>query len=305
MQLKDYRRAVAARLLQALSKKINDYQYNSALLDADILLEYVTHEKRSFILAHGEKILSDDEIAAIEKVIEIREAGKPIAYITHQKEFFAFDFFVDERVLIPKSDTEPLVEQAALFCGNAVVKSSTKFNILDACCGSGCIGIALVKTIADMKLQTAPRIRLTLLDISPDALEVSRINASAILQREIAGGFVTVDFLKADLADGFDGKFDCIVSNPPYVPTKIAVALLEDGRSEPMLALDGGDDGLQLFPKLATGIKNALAENGAFFVECGEYNIDAAYDIFFEAGLHELKIHKDLNNQKRIISGKN
>ena len=81
--------------------------------------------------------------------------------------------------------------------------------------------------------------------------------------------------------------------------------LLEDGRSEPMLALDGGDDGLQLFPKLAAGIKNALAENGAFFVECGEYNIDAAYDIFFEAGLHELKIHKDLNNQKRIISGKN
>lgn len=304
MQLKQYRKETAAKLMHALSDKLDDYHYHSALLDTDILLEYVIHKNRSWILAHGEIFLSSDEKAELDKLVNLRLTGKPIAYITRKKEFFSFGFFVDERVLIPKSDTEILVEHALDFCAAAISQTRDTFTLLDVCCGSGCIGIALLKSLAQLRLQRMPKLELTLLDISAAALDVARINASALLRDETASNAVDVRFIRADLTDGFPEKFDCIVSNPPYVPTDTAAALLKDGRSEPLLALDGGHDGLALYPHLAAGIKNALTENGAFFVEAGEYNIEVACNIFEKSGLKELRIHPDLNNQKRIIAGR-
>lgn len=326
LAISDYRHSVAKRLVNARSRIQPDYRYNDALLDIDILLSEYLGRPRSFLLSHGDGLLDGTAIAVLEKQVAKRLAGKPIAYIIGRKEFYGLDFLVNKSTLIPKSDTELLVEHALPFCLNLCRKptSPAPLRLLDICCGTGCIGITVTKLLLRelgrhegtangkpaepaslvSQPQNRPVIRLTLLDVSSAAISVSRQNAERLLKTEIAARTAAVDFITADFQTALfpDKSYDCIVSNPPYVPTAAVTALLSDGRSEPRLALDGGSDGLALYAPLAELCSRILKPAGSFFIEAGEYNIRQAVSLFRQCGFTGIETYHDLSGQPRMFT---
>jgi release factor glutamine methyltransferase len=191
-----------------------------------------------------------------EKALERYENGEPAAYIIGHKFFYRDEFFVKEGVLIPRPDTEFVVEGAV-----KLLKSMDHAPIFaDLCCGSGCIGITVAKEVL--------RARGIMLDLSDVALEVSRRNVSALLDRDT----VTVhkcNVLEGELPSGYeDKKFDMIISNPPYIPTD-DIAKYPDLAPEPMMALDGGSDGMVFYRAIIEKYSKNLAKDGYFVFEIG------------------------------------
>ncbi len=312
----------------------NDYSENSAFLDADILISYVLKRNRAWILAHYDEDFSAHYEYFL-KLVEKRKNGLPIAYITGVKEFYGREFFVSPSVLIPKPDTEILVEEAfhelkvkifSILAFNEIDKlslapnSDDNFNfgkeeisILDICTGSGCIGISLLAELNSVLKETdelktlLPKINLVLADISEPALEICKKNAENLLSKE---SLEQVSIRKIDLVrDSFTistntdkiSRYDIITANPPYVPSSLTNSLLEDGRSEPRLALDGGADGLILIKPLAEKIRQSLKADGIAFVEVGEYNAQKAVEIFKDEGFSSVQIKKDLSGKARML----
>ncbi len=270
----------------------NDYSENSAFLDADILISHLLKKNRAWILSHYDAEFSayyEEFLTLVEK----RVSGLPIAYITGKKDFYGREFFVSPAVLIPKPDTEILVEEALQSLKEKAGENSEETSILDICTGSGCIGLSLLAELNSVG------IKLVLGDISDSALEICKKNAEKLLPKE---SLERVSIRKMDLVnDDFGGNYDIITANPPYVPTKLSEQLLEDGRNEPMLALDGGEDGLELIPPLAKRIKDSLKLNGTAFVEVGEYHAQKAAEIFKNAGFSSVQIIKDLSEKQRLL----
>ncbi|UTC63128.1 peptide chain release factor N(5)-glutamine methyltransferase [Treponema sp. OMZ 787] len=297
----------------------NGYGRNAALFDADILIAHVLKKERSWILSHSDLDFLPYK-KDFEDLVKRRSAGLPIAYLIGKKDFFARSFYVNEDVLIPKPDTETLVELALNFAKERFEKNESLF-VLDICTGSGCIGISLAAELYESilnKPQRAQRVQsthevqnyfdenffLVLADISEGALEVCKKNMASLLPAALYKKALAV---KADLrlsfppVSGSKRSCDLITANPPYVPSKLTESLLEDGRSEPRLALDGGEDGLALIPPLAQNSYSFLNVNGKLFVEVGEYHASQAVEIFKSTGFSQIKIHKDLAGSDRVI----
>ena len=256
MTIREARRSAIGLLeSSALSKQVSP----TSALDVDCLLCAVLHTNRSSLLAHDEQNLSPSQSKAFCKAVEKRQTGLPVAYIVGHKEFFGFDFCVSPAVLIPKSDTELLVELAlgefekrAVALKESAHGGKAQLYIADVCTGSGCVILSTLKTLEQKHSELCKNIRLVChaSDISEKALRVARKNADRLLN---SSAIEKPRFFCADLL-GFsppagsvsENRYDIIVSNPPYVPSKTAAELLEDGRSEPLLALDGGKDGLDI-----------------------------------------------------------
>lgn len=266
----------------------------SPALDATVLLAHVLTCSSSYLMANPE-IQLKNATETFFKLIDRRLTGEPIAYITGVKEFWNLPFKVSPAVLIPKPDTELLIERALSIIPPHKEVSSSYF-VLDVCTGSGCIAISIKKERTFVEMRA--------LDISKDALVVAQQNADALV-----GGAIT--FFLADLREGLplpkgssQQGYQLIVSNPPYVPSDMARALLEDGRNEPLLALDGGSDGCELIRPLAKQVFCALEPGGTFLVETGEYNALQSAQYLKELGFIDILIHKDLANQDRLVEGK-
>ena len=275
----------------------------SSAFDARALLSFVTGIPFSQIPVHPGDEAEDDQAAEFEELIERRINGEPLQYITGEQDFMGLTFHVDERVLIPRLDTEILAEEAIKYINGELTEHEDSFRVLDLCSGSGAIGLSVaalagsdksVSLIGDESgaaMHTAAaKLNVVLADISADALDVSRQNAEAL------GVSDKVSFVKSDLFENVQGDFDLIVSNPPYVRSDVIPTLDEEVRGhEPMLA------GLDIYRRIADEAPDHLKSGGCLMMEIG---FDQAEDIrsLFKSsdGWSKVVIIKDLAGLDRV-----
>ncbi len=251
-------------------------------LDAQVVLANLLERSRSWMMAHPEMPLTGDQSVALEHLLRRLEGGEPLPYVLGRWEFFGLEFDVSKEVLIPRPETELLVERAI-----AWLQAHPDYTrVADIGTGCGCIGISLAVNV--------PGISVLATDISSKALELARWNA-------IKHGVESrVEFVQQDLLPNGE-EFHLIVSNPPYIPTATLHRLPIFGR-EPTLALDGGADGLDLVRRILMAAPNCLVPGGLFLMEIeaseGSAVISLAYDAFSEAQIH---LHKDLSGNERLL----
>ena len=251
-------------------------------LDAELLLAHTLKMERVMLYAHFDRPMEAQELADYKALIKRRSAKEPIAYIVGSRGFWNFDFKVDPRVLIPRPDTERLIEIVLERAKDLDVK-----NVLDIGTGSGAIAITLKSEFQN--------ISVTATDISNDALEVAKENATTL-------GFA-VDFLQSDLFSEITQTFDIIVSNPPYVSENDKKMLSEDVIAhEPHLALFA-DDGLSIYKRLIPEAYEKINSGGLLALEIGYDQGKAVHDLCVAAGFSDVEIVKDYGGNARVVSG--
>jgi release factor glutamine methyltransferase len=273
-------------------------------LDASLLLADALGTDTTKLLASGPDEVAEPALERYRASLASRTAGLPVAYILGYKEFWGRRFAVDRRVLVPRPDTETLVA-AALRMGDAIARETAARGpsprVLDLCTGSGCVAISIA---ADRPLWA-----VSASDISDDALAVARANADAVLGRGAGAGARPggpLELRRGDLMAAFDGalSFDMIVSNPPYVPAAEARSLLERGWSEPLMALDGGEDGLETMRRLAPEAARRLAPGGALLVEADGEQAQGVAELLRAAGFMDVDTLRDLGGRPRVTCGR-
>jgi release factor glutamine methyltransferase len=228
--------------------------------------------------------LVPDELAAIRDLIKRRQAGESVAYLVGKKEFWGLDFAVDARVLVPRPDTETLIEEA-----RERVQGLESLRIADVGTGSGAIALTLAKLF--------PQAAVLATDLSPAALEVARANAERL--------GLAVTFAEGDLAAPLaaEAPFSLIAANLPYIPSSEMATLPPEVKSEPALALDGGPDGLGLVRRLVADAPGLLAPGGALALEIGAGQAGATAELLRATGLADVRIRRDLGGVERVVSG--
>ncbi|WP_461809953.1 peptide chain release factor N(5)-glutamine methyltransferase [Faecalimonas sp.] len=260
---------------------LEENKIKNSAIDAWILLEHITKVNRALYYANPRKKLKEEEEIQYKHFIEQRIKRIPLQHLTKEQEFMGLSFEVNENVLIPRQDTEILVESVLEHLDGSE-------NILDVCTGSGCILISLLK---HLKGGTGIGI-----DISEKALEVAKRNA------EIHE--VDATFIQSDLFEHVEGVYDVIVSNPPYIKTKEIEDLEEEVKlHDPLLALDGKEDGLYFYRKIIKESKKYLRRNGMLYFEIGNTQGEEVKRLMEESGFVNVKIKKDLAGLDRVVYG--
>ena len=253
-------------------------------LKARLLLQYVLKKPRQYLIVYDNQKLTDKEEQEYLKYIELVAQGEPIEHITHQKEFMKLDFYVDENVLIPRQDTEVLVEEVIKIAKNIRAKK-----ILDLCTGSGAIAVSLAKYLEN--------IQITALDISRKALDVAIANAKNNHVQE------KITFVESNLfQDLAQEKYDIIVSNPPYIRSEEIEKLDEEVKREPKVALDGGKDGLEFYRKIIDQGYQYLKYGGYICLEIGYDQKEEVLQIIKDKKQYtETYCKKDLYDNDRVV----
>lgn len=248
-------------------------------LDAWYLLSYVSGLSRVNYLLRKKEIIPEQQELKFQQLLERRMEHEPLQYIIGEQEFMGINFVVDQNVLIPRQDTEILVE--------LVLAESKEKRILDVCTGSGCIAVSLAK-LGSPKSVTA-------LDISTGALEVARENA--------VRNQVEIEFIESNMFEKVTHTYDIIVSNPPYIRKDEINTLMPEVRQfEPMLALDGEEDGLKFYRILAREAKNYLSNEGRVMFEIGCDQAESVTKLLSENGYYNIEVTKDYANLDRVVS---
>lgn len=264
-----------------------------AALDARLLLEYVCRTDRNTLLAHGEKPVEEEDRLRYQELIKRRSGRIPLQQLTGVQNFMGLDFLVNEHVLIPRQDTEFLVEE--------VLKNlHDGMRVLDLCTGTGCILISLLRYTNDCQGLGV--------DVSSKALEVAEKNADRLLKDGLESAESErrgcLQFLESDLYERVEGFFDVIVSNPPYIPTDVIDTLMPEVRDhEPRLALDGSGDGLLFYRRIIEGSRAHLKRGGMLFFEIGYDQGAAVRELMEQAGFLEVQVTKDYAGLDRVVSG--
>lgn len=259
----------------------------SPRLDAELLLGHATGLTRIQLIVEAGKELEADALARFRDLVKRRRAREPIAYILGVREFYGHAFRVDSRVLVPRPDTEALVEEALVRTRHV----SLAMRALDLCTGSGCVAISLaLERPTSLVLAT---------DQSGGALAVARDNALRL-------GAYRVALARGDLYAAVPPgcRFDVVTANPPYIATGELAGLMPDVRDfEPRPALDGGEDGLALVRRVVAGAAAWLVRGGALAVEVGAGQAAAAVTLFERAGYEQVQIRRDYARIERVVSG--
>lgn len=251
-----------------------------------ILLQYLLSMSKTEIMLHENMELDETQKEEIFKRVEEIIEGKPIQYITHHQEFMGLDFYVDENVLIPQPDTEILVEETI----HMINRKNENIRILDLCTGSGAIAVSIENYALDRNI-----IKIYASDISAEALEIARKNA--ILNNEETN----IRFIKSNMFENINDKFDIILSNPPYIETQTIANLSKEVQNEPHIALDGGADGLDFYRIIAKEAKKHLNRNGWILLEIGYNQKESVSNLLQEEKYENITCIKDLNGNDRVI----
>jgi len=266
-----------------------DHGVASARLDAEVLLAFVLGVDRVGVYLRFDQPLGAREIGAYRELVRRRGGGTPAAYLTGTREFWSLPLAVTPDVLIPRPETELLVERV-LAGGTDAPDVPRVLRILDLGTGSGALAIALARAL--------PAARVVAVDVSPPAATLAIANAAR------AGVGERVQVVVGSWTAALDpaARFDVVVSNPPYVPTAAIAGLAREVRAEPVLALDGGADGLACYRALVPGAAAHLAPGGRLLVEVGEGQAEAVAAILVAAGLEGVAWHADLAGVARVVT---
>jgi len=260
--------------------------------DARVLLEKVCNTTRNDLLAHPDREVTAQQEKEYREYISVRSKRVPLQHILGEQEFMGLDFKVNEDVLIPRQDTEILVEEVLRELHDGM-------SILDVCTGSGCILISLVHYSNGC---TGVGV-----DISPKALQIARENADRLLgqkENELQEEGKKIVFLESDLFAGVEGTFDRIVSNPPYIKTSVIEGLMPEVKDhEPILALDGMEDGLFFYRKIIAESNQYLNGGGKLYFEIGYDQADEVKELMEKAGFTDVRVVKDYAGNDRVVCG--
>jgi len=255
--------------------------------EAELVLTHVLNCDRLSLYLNKDRELAKDKSELVSSILKRRLKGQPLQYILGSTEFMGLKFMVDKRALIPRPETEILVERAIKIAAKLSRQTARPLEILDIGTGSGCIAVSLVKNIKDCKVSAA--------DISPEALELARKNAE--LNR------AQIEFIQSDLFSSLSGRrFDLIVTNPPYIPTLELKSLAREISFEPVLALDGGQEGLDYFRRIISQSARYLNKGGLLLMEIGFGQSGKIENMLKKSGKFEIiETVKDYNNIERVI----
>lgn len=267
-------------------KVLTEAAIAEAALDARLLLEYVCKTDRNTLLAHGDREVTGEEQEQYLETIARRAAHVPLQHITGEQEFMGLTFVVNNKVLVPRQDTEVLVEEVMRNLHDGM-------RILDMCTGSGCILLSLLQYSNDC---TGVGV-----DLSTDALAVARGNYERIRQQKPE---MEASFLESDLFTKVEGRYDIIVSNPPYIRSDVIPNLMPEVRDyEPMMALDGTEDGLFFYREITKKAKDYLNRGGMLYYEIGCDQAEEVCAIMETEGFLEIEVVKDFAGLDRVVYG--
>jgi release factor glutamine methyltransferase len=271
-----------AEIIKEASQVLEHAGVPESRREAGSLLSFIISKDRTFLIAHADEQMDDDQVAQFRKAAERRAAGEPLQYITGVQDFFGREFRVTPDVLIPRPETELLVEAALEVDRNGIF-------ICDVGTGSGCIAMTLLCEL--------DKARVVAVDKSPAALEIARFNAQKLSVAERA------EFVVSDCFDAIDGReFDLIVSNPPYVSAEALAGLQREVREhEPLLALSPGPDGLSVIRRLVREAPRFLKQNGHLIMEIGFDQGEAVQQLIDTNVWQLLEIRPDLQCIPRIV----
>ncbi len=274
------------KLLDALNKAKEKLLENAiSEREARLLLAFVLKVRKEELIKFDE--ITDEQFEKYMQVINERCNGKPYAYIVGHKEFMGLDFIVNENVLIPRDDTEVIVQSVL-----SKINKDASLKICDMCTGSGCIAISLAKEVEKSGIADY---KIVAVDKSEKALEVAKENATR--------NNANVEFVLSDLFDNLEEKeFDIIVSNPPYIKTKAIKTLQKEVKdNEPNMALDGGEDGLYFYNKIIHQAKHFLKANGIICFEIGFDQANEVTQILNSQNFKNIEVIKDLSGNDRVV----
>ena len=299
-------------------EELSKNNIDDAVIKANILLQFVLKMDRTEVIINCENMVNENRIEEYLSYVKEIVNGKPIQYITNNQSFMGLDFYVDENVLIPQPDTELLVEETIKkircilgleenlykcynqsektkknnICAHEkrVKRNDEKIKILDLCTGSGAIAVAIENQIEKNNINN---VELYASDISELALKIAKKNAFANSKN------ANIRFIKSDMFENINQKFDIIVSNPPYIERGVIPNLSKEVQNEPHMALDGGVDGLDFYRLIAKEGKNYLQENGFILLEIGYNQKESVSKIFEEYS--NIRCLKDLSGNDRVI----
>lgn len=255
-------------------------------IDARYLVEFVSDFAEAQYLLMRDEEMPEQQQERLKELTARRCAREPLQYIIGSQEFMGLPFICNKDCLIPRQDTEILVEHAMAAVKKLGRGKATR--ALDLCTGSGCIIISLAKLCGIEKVIGT--------DISEAALDVARSNARA--------NEVNAEFFVSDLFENVDGRYDVITANPPYIDTGLIHGLIpEIWEYEPMVALDGGDDGLVFYRRIAAQAPDYLVNSGWLLFEIGDTQGEAVADIMLKAGFSDVSVHRDLAGLQRVVKG--
>lgn len=271
-----------AKLYQIGKEQLQKAGITDAELDARLLLEFICHTDRNALYAHGDLEIEDEKMQDFLQLIEKRAAHIPLQHLTGKQNFMGLDFLVNEHVLIPRQDTEILVEEIMRDLHDGI-------RILDMCTGSGCILLSLLHYSNDCVGVGV--------DVSEDALAVARQNADRLAEKQAV-------FIQSDLFEKVEGSFDLIVSNPPYIRSQEIAGLMPEVREhEPHLALDGKNDGLHFYREIIKEAMLHLKRGGQLFFEIGYDQGEAVQALLATNGYTEIAVVKDYAGLDRVVYG--
>ena len=257
-------------------------------LKVKMLLSDVLNKTKEYLIIHDEEEVNENEKKVFLEKIERLRNYEPIQYILNRQEFMGFSFSVNENVLIPQPDTENLVEEVLYIADKLDKDINEEIRILDLCTGSGAIAISIAKLLGKKVLVYAS-------DISAEALKVAEENSM--------NNMVNIYFFKSNLFEKISNlyKFDIIVSNPPYIETKKIENLPEEVKREPIIALDGGEDGLKFYKEISKEAKKYLLENGYLAFEIGYNQREYVESILKQDRYKNIYSRKDLSGNDRVV----